>query len=79
MDEVEYDTVVWIYLDEDMTELTRTSQFNLDEDRALDMFTQVAEIQGSRPRYLQVKRPGEKLRTLPFVYNYRTDTVHPMD
>lgn len=73
-----WESTVYVYYDADTRELWRTVK-PICDDEALDDFSLVAQVRGSNPRYISVKRPGQKEVMMPFEYDKATDTVYPME
>lgn len=69
-----YQPTTYIYYNEDLTEASTVSHL-LCDDEALDYFSTVAKIVGNRPKWVSVKRPGEKLVMLAWTYNTDTDEL----
>lgn len=66
----------YTYYDADTTELVVT-QVPLCDDEALDYFTDVTKIRGANPRWVGVKREGQKFTMLPWLYYADRDEVVP--
>jgi hypothetical protein len=70
-----YQPASYTYYNADLTELWTTSVPFCD-DEALYGFTYVATIANSDPKYISVKRPGEKMKLLPWYYDPTTDEIY---
>lgn len=76
--DLRYQPTTYTYYDADLSELWVT-QTPLCDDQALDEFTLVSSIKDSNPKWLSVKRPGQKAEMLPWTYDRITDMLTPRD
>lgn len=70
-------STVYTYLDAEFRPVYSTSEY-LCDDQAIERFTWVRDsIQGARPKYIMVQRPGAtKPIALPWTYNWENDEAN---